>query len=152
MKSIYDYILESNSDLEQYLTAFLKSSKSVFEISEDDADPQLCDEYKIRELIIKKTTGYDELKDVDTKNSTIYLVDIIMAAKGSGQGTQVMEIIGNAAKKCKYDIALHPDDMFGSELKRLTKFYEKLGYRPSQKAIQQNIKKPGQNYIMFKYS
>ena len=36
-------------------------------------------------------------------------------------------------RSAKYDIALHPDDMFGSELNRLTKFYEKLGYKKTGK-------------------
>lgn len=158
MKSIYDYILENNLDLEKELSKFISSREERFYISisipEDDIDgvkDDLCRKYKLKELYIERTDKYDYLKDIQTGNKTIYITDIIVSEKGSGYGEKVMNIISNVAKKYKYDIALHPDDMFGSELKRLVGFYEKCGYKTSEKAIKQNIKSEGQHYIMFKY-
>jgi len=158
MKTIYSYITEAEISLARELVNFLKSSEKDFYASPADEEfdippshAELCEKYHIKELSISKTTAYDEYKDVPTNNKTLYITDVMISDKNSGFGSKVMQEIIAAAHKCNYDVCLHPDDMFGSNLERLVQFYEKQGFVTSEIANERNVKGKGQWYIMFNY-
>lgn len=156
MKNLIDYI--KGSDLEKKIMSFLSSSDRQLSLCADDSEndvlgseTELCSKHHIKELVLTKSKEFDSLKDKNTNNRTLYITDIMVSDKNKGYGSEILKTVIKCAEKKHFDIALHPDSMFGSDLDRLVRFYEKNGFVTSNKAVDKNIKIDGQYYIMFRY-
>ena len=64
--------------------------------------------------------------------SVLSKIEIPKGERNSGQGTQIMEEIINAADREGIDLALTPSDAFGSSKSRLEKFYRRFGFVPNK--------------------
>lgn len=64
--------------------------------------------------------------------SVLSKIEIPKENRNSGQGTQIMEEIVNAADREGIDLALTPSDTFGSSKTRLEKFYRRFGFVPNK--------------------
>ena len=139
MKTLYEYLTESKTDLEKEIDKAIKKDGDQFLVSWDSENQ----EESIR-LDITEETGLSELwlkmdnrqqGALRTDHDVVELVSIQVKPdlRGKGIAKKVLKILADWADKRNVVLTGDPDDMFNTPLASLYKLYGSIGMEPTEK-------------------